>query len=218
VEEPCFRDDVALYRQLIASGDLCFDIGANIGNKTAAMLAAGAKVIAVEPQPKLVRELRARFGNRAIIVSSAVSSDYGSAKLYLYQSNVLASLERDWHEEGSIGEIDVNVTTLDDLISRYGLPALCKIDVEGHERSVLRGLSKRIEIIIIEYHTDDKSIIATNECIRLLGQFGTMKLNFTAREEAKLLFSQWIDDGNFHEYFPKCVQSHWWGDIIIRFG
>ena len=33
-----------------------------------------------------------------------------------------------------------SVTTLDQLIDRFGIPAICKIDVEGYEFEVLKGL------------------------------------------------------------------------------
>jgi 16S rRNA A1518/A1519 N6-dimethyltransferase RsmA/KsgA/DIM1 with predicted DNA glycosylase/AP lyase activity len=57
------------YRQLIAPGDLCFDVGANIGDYTDTFLALGARVIAVEPQPSCADELRSRFaGNDRVTV------------------------------------------------------------------------------------------------------------------------------------------------------
>src|SRR5271154_272335 len=43
--------ETRFYKQFIKPGDLVFDVGANIGVKTAAFLAAGARVIAVEPVP-----------------------------------------------------------------------------------------------------------------------------------------------------------------------
>ena len=45
----------------------------------------------------------------------------------------------------------VPVTTLDALIDRYGLPAFCKIDVEGFEEAVVRGLSRPIPSVSFEF-------------------------------------------------------------------
>ena len=42
------------YAQFIQPGDLCFDLGAHLGNRANAWLALGAKIVAVEPQPSCV--------------------------------------------------------------------------------------------------------------------------------------------------------------------
>ena len=38
------------YRGIVAPGDLAFDVGAHAGNRTRALLGAGARVVALEPQ------------------------------------------------------------------------------------------------------------------------------------------------------------------------
>ena len=56
------------YNTLINKHDLCFDVGANVGNRVAPLLEIGAKVIAVEPQKILLRyfkeEIREKNRNR----------------------------------------------------------------------------------------------------------------------------------------------------------
>ena len=47
------RRELDLYRQFIRKGDLCIDVGANIGDKTDLFLRLGASVIAIEPQTLL---------------------------------------------------------------------------------------------------------------------------------------------------------------------
>ncbi|MEZ4584405.1 MAG: FkbM family methyltransferase [Caldilineaceae bacterium] len=37
--------------------------------------------------------------------------------------------------------IPVTVTTLDRLIAQYGVPAFCKIDVEGYELALVRAVT-----------------------------------------------------------------------------
>ncbi|MFH1940944.1 MAG: hypothetical protein ABIL68_02475 [bacterium] len=55
----------AFYRRFFRPGELCFDVGANRGNRTAILSDLGARVIYIEPQPSCVRELRKRFGRNA---------------------------------------------------------------------------------------------------------------------------------------------------------
>src|SRR5437763_2433232 len=50
--ERCF------YRQFVNSGDFVIDIGANVGLKTRALLALGARVLAVEPNPICLERLK----------------------------------------------------------------------------------------------------------------------------------------------------------------
>ena len=49
------------YSELIKKNDLCFDIGANYGNRSEVFLKLGAKVVAFEPQPKPLKFLKRKF-------------------------------------------------------------------------------------------------------------------------------------------------------------
>ena len=49
----------------LAPGDRVYDLGAGTGADHRALLAAGARVVAVERDPNLARKLRARFGGHA---------------------------------------------------------------------------------------------------------------------------------------------------------
>jgi len=45
------------YRVFVAAGDLCFDVGANLGNRTRCFRQLGCTVVAVEPQGECFRKL-----------------------------------------------------------------------------------------------------------------------------------------------------------------
>ena len=47
--------------------------------------------------------------------------------------------------------VEVEVVTLDDLITAHGPPAFCKVDVEGFEAEVLSGLSRPVPALSFEY-------------------------------------------------------------------
>ena len=70
-----------LYAQFIKRGDLCFDIGAHVGNRLRVWDALGAHMIAVEPQPALQRCLQRLFGNnpRVVLVDQAIGAAPGTA-------------------------------------------------------------------------------------------------------------------------------------------
>jgi hypothetical protein len=49
-------------------------------------------------------------------------------------------------------QLVVPIITLDSLIARFGEPAYVKIDVEGYEMDVLRGLSSQPRLLSFEFH------------------------------------------------------------------
>lgn len=57
----------------IGPGDLVLDVGAGSGAITAHLLAAGARVIAVELHPQRARRLRQRFGSSVVVVEADAS-------------------------------------------------------------------------------------------------------------------------------------------------
>ncbi|MGY1606848.1 MULTISPECIES: FkbM family methyltransferase [unclassified Geodermatophilus] len=141
-----------LFAELVRPGDLVFDVGANIGEFTAAFRDLGTRVVAVEPQPRLSAHLRARFRADPLVtvVGTAVSDHAGEATLYCTTADALATLEETRATGGATGagaelewngRITVPLRTLDSLVAEHGSPVLVKIDVEGHESGVVRGLT-----------------------------------------------------------------------------
>jgi FkbM family methyltransferase len=146
------RKQRALFSDLIRPGDLVFDVGANIGEFTAAFRDCGARVVAVEPQPRLAAHLRRRYrsDSQVTVVATALSDHLGEATLYCTAADALATLEETRAAGGAVGAgaelewtstIRVPVRTMDALVAEHGQPVLVKIDVEGHEAAVVRGLT-----------------------------------------------------------------------------
>jgi len=143
-------------RQRLAPGDVCLDIGANIGYFSVLAgltVAPGGRVIAFEPHPGarevLHQALAAnRLGEIVEIVPAAVADRDGRVSLFLSQDSVLSTTDpsRSPMREAFTfpDSIEVPRITVDAWLA--GRPELAprirviKIDVEGTEADVLRGM------------------------------------------------------------------------------
>src|SRR5262245_61186113 len=78
-----------LYGQFVKPGDLVFDVGAHVGDRVAAFRRLGARVVAIEPQPALVKTLQLLHGrDRAVTIEPfAVGREAGDVELKLNLDN-----------------------------------------------------------------------------------------------------------------------------------
>jgi FkbM family methyltransferase len=214
----------AFYRQFIRPGDLCFDIGAHVGDRLAHFLRLGARVVAVEPQPRLMEGLKRRYGNdpRVILIGAAVGSARGKAKLSIDPANpTVATLSPDYIAQagGSRGfrhvrwseEVEVEVTTLDALIATHGQPAFCKIDVEGYEHAVLEGLSRPLPGLSLEYLPValDPALVA----IARLNRLATYRFNRSVGESMTLAIPRWLGAAEMAAELKRLPRNEKAGDI-----
>lgn len=215
-ERRLFRAHRALLSSFVKPGDLVFDVGANIGKRTEIFLSLGCHVIAFEPQPMCAREIAAQKSRRLTVIQKAVGENEGSAVLHVMKSNSLSSLLPQWEGSKTVGSIDVEVTTLDRAIEKFGVPQFCKIDVEGFEPQVLRGLSHAIRTISFEYHDDEKGDERTLQCVTLLSARGNYVFNLTAENEADFLCRDWLTIPEFTTSFTHYTAGHPWGDVFAK--
>lgn len=216
-----FLASVDLYRALLPAGALCFDVGANIGEKSEALLRAGAaRVVSFEPNPRVLPELRARCRRRQgwEVVEAAVGSAESVATLFAREYHGQSSLSEHWPGT-TIASYRVPVTTLDAAIHRFGCPAYCKIDVEGWELEVLKGLSQPLDLVSFEFHLNEQNLARAVACLERLRQLGTYRVNITPAESSALHFEQWIPMDRFLEWFPgdldQTLPGAPYGDIFV---
>jgi len=215
-----FQQDVAFYRSLLPPDSLCFDVGAHVGEQTEAMLASGARVVAFEPQPRCVAELTARcqpHREHLRICPSGVGATAGEATFFLSDNSVMSSFHADWADPSA--NLRVPITTLDESIVRFGRPGYCKIDVEGWEHEVLKGLSQPLPLVSFEFHPGEREVQIARECLDRLAQFGPLSINVTPAESTKFYFERWQTLPEFLALFPghfRDREGFHYGDIFVR--
>ncbi len=194
-----------MYRPFVGEGDLVFDVGAHLGDRTAAFHALGARVVALEPQPRLADWLERRVGGleRVTIRRTAVGAAPGSATLAVASRHpTVSTLAHGWRRrmaDDNPGfravrwddEVEVNVTTLDRLAEEFGHPSFLKIDVEGFEADVLAGLSVAVPGMSVEFVAGGLDV--ARRCVDRIASLGAYEFNVIPGENRAMLWPTWRD-------------------------
>ncbi len=217
----------ALNRAFVPAGGLAFDIGAHVGDRTGSFLRLGATVVAVEPQPRVFRALQLIHGRdpRAVLECTAVGERAGVLDLHLNSANpTISTASHDlmaaaadaeaWHGECWDSTIRVPVTTLDALIAQHGMPDFLKIDVEGHELAVLKGLSAPPSVLSFEFTTIQRETALS--CLGRLETLGRFEFNLSFGEEHLLQHAAWISAANLSAQISSLPMESNSGDIFVR--
>lgn len=218
-----------LYAQFVGRGDLVFDVGAHAGNRTRAFAELGCRVVALEPQPDFARLLRTLFGRsrRIEVVEMAVSDTARRAELSVSERTpTVTTLATTWRDARAAEpdfagvrwnrHIEVDTTTLDRLILRFGAPAFIKIDVEGGESAVLGGLSQPVPALSFEYLP--RALDQVHACIARLSTLGPYRFNWSSGESYLLESASWLPGDQLLEKLRAPESQRRSGDVYARMG
>jgi FkbM family methyltransferase len=204
------RHERDFFRNLLQAIDakIVFDIGAHLGNKTFAFSKVVDTGISLEPSPVTSAKLQQRFAAvpGVSVVAEGVGAQTGSLPFHVFADcDFLNTFSKKWAEFVEGGErftdrkrlkatstVSVPVTTLDHLIDRFGLPDFLKIDVEGYESEVLKGLSQPVKLLSIECNLPELET-ETLACLsRIAELYSVPEFNFCITEpQSKFYWSHW---------------------------
>lgn len=218
---------ISFYSSFIHSGNLCYDIGANIGNRVKVFTELGARVIACEPQPGCIKNLRKKFSNKkdVVIVQTALGKESGEGFLRLTKkASTIASMNNSWINKVKENrfknynwdrQIKVPIICIDKLIIKNNreVPFFIKIDVEGFEYEVLQGLHHSVPYISFEYVPEILSI-AIN-CINYLKYLDCYEFNYSVEESFIWGLENWVNADTIIDIIKhQDIKS--FGDIYAR--
>lgn len=192
------------YKQFLKPGDTYYDVGANYGNRIEPLLKYRIRIIAIEPQPECIKYLKKKYENRITIIPKGLGEKKGSKTMFLSNAHTISSFSKEWikatQDSGrfSMYKWDrtqlMEMDTLNNLILDYGKPQFVKIDVEGYEYEVLRGLSQPIKTISFEYTTPErkKSVIDCINQITILSSPFNVVFNYSIGESMEWALNNWL--------------------------
>jgi len=179
------RKNLEKISDLIEIGDILVDVGANVGDYTDFFknkLNNSGKIYSIELAPETFIELKKKFDSyeNIILINKAVSDTNGEIIFYRgkdsFTNNIIGhDMEyRPYTEAGKIESVRLDSLLVNELFIK-----LIKIDVEGAENLVLKGLEgiiEKIKYILLECHLDKdwpeiREIILNNydlECYNVL--------------------------------------------------
>ena len=205
---------------------MAFDIGAHVGSRSRTLLSLGAKVVAVEPQRDFTNFIsRTVRDPHLTLVRQALGSEAGSVDLHVSTLHpTVTTTSATWissvdqsagFEQVSWDRVEtVERTTLDQLIAEHGLPKFCKIDVEGTEAEILRGLSQSVQVIAFEYIPAAMEVAF--QALDELQRLGDYRFNRTAGEDHRFGHSRWLTSTEMRLVLSELRNTAKSGDVYAR--
>lgn len=205
----------------MAARRIIYDFGANNGDDVAYYLMKADLVVAVEANPVLADQIRARFAeplaNGRLAVENCVLTVDASAPgapFYVHKHNHVLSQfpPPPEHELPRFDKITVRAENVIDLMERYGEPFYVKLDIEHYDHIILDDLLSRGVIppyISAESHSIE--VFAT-----LIAKGGYQAFKLVDGRSVPTRYREWTiqtDAGPRTHSFPEHSAGPFGGDI-----
>ena len=139
------RASTRMMQNILSKDKVVVDIGANIGYYALMEAKAGATVFAIEPVPDNFKSLSSNIElNEYKTIETyqmAIGSKNTTVRMALSEKSNLHVITTDDNGNG----IDVKVMKLDDFLIGKKTPDIVRMDVEGYEYNIIKGMPKTLD-------------------------------------------------------------------------
>jgi len=147
------------------------------------------------------------------------------AQMYISSADVLSSLSKEFIEKTTNSgrfqqswwdrQEEVEMVTLEQLISEHGVPKFIKIDVEGFELNVVKGLLQSIEFLSLEYTPELSESLKL--CIEHMNSLADYQFNLSWCESMVMSRGSWFDAEKLFSIMDAMEgEKYLFGDIYLR--
>jgi len=138
-------EDMSFVLDMLNSGELFVDVGANIGSYSILAATKDAEVIAIEPIPSTFKALKQNillneFNDRIKTINIGIGNKEDILQFSTDEGTMNHVLKKG---EDVKQTVNVQVRTLDDVLDGR-VPKIIKIDAEGFETKVIEGAQKTL--------------------------------------------------------------------------
>ena len=154
--------DYLLNGHIVKEGDVVLDIGANIGYYVlieSKLVGEQGKVYAIEPVSsnlvQLQQNLKLNNCKNVEVFKLAVGDKNGKAKIYIPEKRNLSTLDKNALEGNLKSVEEIEVITVDSFLDKKPKPNFIRMDVEGYEFYIIKGMNKTLKLnikLFIEIH------------------------------------------------------------------
>lgn len=203
---------------------LYFDIGANVGNWSLANIREDTTIIAVEAQRSFSYEnlIKNVSMHKNIIPLNYAVHNTKDEYIKFYECSdygyVLSTTNKEWFVNKNFRFYGSNYTevlcktiTIDNLILKYGIPNIVKIDVEGAEYEALTSLTHKVDNICFEWASEVKDV--TLNCLDYLFKIGFTKFCIQQNDNYTFRPTEYEDISVIKTILSKQTPKVEWGMI-----